>query len=124
MSLDPYMRGRMSDAKSYARPVGIGEVMQAGTVGEVVRSRNPNFREGDTVQLYGGWQDYALSSGAGARKIDPAAAPIQSALGILGMPGMTAYCGFSRSASRRRARPSPFRPPRARSARSWGRSRN
>jgi NADPH-dependent curcumin reductase len=94
MSLDPYMRGRMSDAKSYARPVGIGEVMQAGTVGEVVRSRNPNFHEGDTVQLYGGWQDYALSSGAGARKIDPAAAPIQSALGILGMPGMTAYCGL------------------------------
>ncbi|HUK60296.1 MAG TPA: NADP-dependent oxidoreductase [Stellaceae bacterium] len=94
MSLDPYMRGRMSDAKSYARPVGVGEVMQAGTVGEVVRSRHANFREGDTVQLYGGWQDYALSNGAGARKIDPAAAPIQSSLGILGMPGMTAYCGL------------------------------
>jgi NADPH-dependent curcumin reductase len=94
MSLDPYMRGRMSDAKSYARPVGVGEVMQAGTVGEVVRSRHANFRDGDTVQLHGGWQDFALSNGAGARKIDPAAAPIQSALGILGMPGMTAYCGL------------------------------
>jgi hypothetical protein len=94
MSLDPYMRGRMSDAKSYARPVGIGEVMQAGTVGEVVRSRHPAFRDGDVVALYGGWQDYALSNGAGARKLDPASAPIESALGVLGMPGMTAYCGL------------------------------
>jgi NADPH-dependent curcumin reductase len=94
MSLDPYMRGRMSDAKSYAKPVGVGEVMAAGTVGEVVRSRRDGFAAGDMVQLYGGWQDYALSNGAGATKLDPAAAPIQYALGVLGMPGMTAYCGL------------------------------
>ncbi|HXQ50096.1 MAG TPA: NADP-dependent oxidoreductase [Stellaceae bacterium] len=94
MSLDPYMRGRMSDAKSYAKPVGIGEVMAAGTVGEVVRSRHDGFAAGDIVQLYGGWQDYAVSNGAGAVKLDRAAAPIQYALGVLGMPGMTAYCGL------------------------------
>jgi NADPH-dependent curcumin reductase len=94
LSLDPYMRGRMSDARSYARPVGIGEVMQAGTVGEVVRSRHPDYREGDIVSLYGGWQDYALSNGAGARKLDASAAPPETALGVLGMPGMTAYCGL------------------------------
>jgi len=94
MSLDPYMRGRMSDARSYAKPVGIGEVMTAGTVGEVVRSRNPGFREGEIVQLQGGWQDYAVSDGRGVRKVDPEAAPVSTALGILGMPGMTAYCGL------------------------------
>jgi NADPH-dependent curcumin reductase CurA len=94
MSLDPYMRGRMSDAKSYAKPVAVGEAMTAGTVGEVVKSRHPGFKEGDTVQLPGGWQDYAVSDGKGVRKIDPAAAPVQTALGVLGMPGMTAYCGL------------------------------
>jgi NADPH-dependent curcumin reductase CurA len=94
MSLDPYMRGRMSDAKSYAKPVAIGEAMTAGTVGEVVKSRHPGFKEGDTVQLQGGWQDYAVSDGKGVRKIDPTAAPVQTALGVLGMPGMTAYCGL------------------------------
>jgi NADPH-dependent curcumin reductase len=94
MSLDPYMRGRMSDAKSYAKPVEVGAVMTAGTVGEVVKSRRDDFREGDTVQLQGGWQDYAVSDGKGVRKIDPQAAPVQTALGVLGMPGMTAYCGL------------------------------
>jgi NADPH-dependent curcumin reductase CurA len=94
ISLDPYMRGRMSDAKSYAKPVGVGEVMTAGTVGEVVKSRHPGFREGDVVQLQGGWQDYTVSNGKGVRKIDPAAAPVSTALGILGMPGMTAYMGL------------------------------
>jgi NADPH-dependent curcumin reductase CurA len=94
MSLDPYMRGRMSDARSYAKPVGLGEVMTAGTVGEVVTSRHPGFREGEIVQLQGGWQDYAVAKGEGVRKIDPKAAPIQTALGILGMPGMTSYCGL------------------------------
>jgi NADPH-dependent curcumin reductase CurA len=93
MSLDPYMRGRMSDAPSYARPVGVGEVMVAGTVGEVTASHHPDFGAGDIVQLYGGWQDYALSNGNGVRKLDPAAAP-QHALGVLGMPGLTAYAGL------------------------------
>ena len=94
MSLDPYMRGRMSDARSYAKPVEIGEVMTAGTVGEVTASRHKDFAVGDTVNLQGGWQEFSLSSGAGARKIDPKLAPIQTALGILGMPGMTAWCGL------------------------------
>jgi hypothetical protein len=94
LSLDPYMRGRMSDAKSYAKPVGVGAVMEAETVGEVVRSRNKDFRAGDAVRLRGGWQEYALSNGTGARKIDPSAAPLETALGVLGMPGMTAYCGL------------------------------
>ena len=68
--------------------------MVGGTVGEVVASRNPKFAVGDVVLGYGGWQDYALSSGAGLRKLDPAAAPVSTALGVLGMPGMTAYVGL------------------------------
>jgi NADPH-dependent curcumin reductase CurA len=88
------MRGRMSEARSYAKPVAIGEVMTSGTVGEVVRSRSPDFREGEIVQLQGGWQDYAVARGEGARKLDPAAARVSTALGVLGMPGMTAYCGL------------------------------
>ncbi|MFQ5785326.1 MAG: NADP-dependent oxidoreductase [Alphaproteobacteria bacterium] len=95
LSLDPYMRGRMSDAPSYAAPVGIGEVMVGGTVSEVVQSTLPDFAPGDLVVGYGGWQDYALSDGAGLRKLDPAQAPISTALGVLGMPGMTAYAGMT-----------------------------
>ncbi len=94
LSLDPYMRGRMSAAKSYAKPAAVGQPMVGGTVGEVVASRNPKFAVGDVVLGYGGWQDYALSSGAGLRKLDPAAAPVSTALGVLGMPGMTAYVGL------------------------------
>src|SRR5215831_673543 len=94
LSLDPYMRGRMSAAKSYAKPVEVGEPMVGGTVGEVTASRNPKFAVGDIVLGYGGWQDYALSSGIGLRKLDPAAAPVTTALGVLGMPGMTAYAGL------------------------------
>jgi NADPH-dependent curcumin reductase len=94
LSLDPYMRGRMSAAKSYAKPVEIGEPMVGGAVGEVVESRNARFAVGDIVLGYGGWQDYALSSGVGLRKLDPAAAPVTTALGVLGMPGMTAYVGL------------------------------
>jgi len=93
MSLDPYMRGRMSDAPSYAKPVDVGGVMVAGTVGEIMVSRHADFRAGETVQLYGGWQDYALSNGNGVRKLDPASPP-QHALGVLGMPGLTAYAGL------------------------------
>src|SRR5262252_347410 len=94
LSLDPYMRGRMSAAKSYAKPVEVGEPMVGGTVGEIVKSRNAKFAVSDIVTGFGGWQDYALSNGAGLRKLDPAAAPITTALGVLGMPGMTAYAGL------------------------------
>ena len=94
LSLDPYMRGRMSAAKSYAKPAAVGAPMVGGTVGEIVKSRHPNYAPGDIVLGYGGWQDYALSSGAGLRKLDPAAAPVSTALGVLGMPGMTAYVGL------------------------------
>jgi NADPH-dependent curcumin reductase len=94
LSLDPYMRGRMSAAKSYAKPVDVGQPMVGGTVSEIMASRNPKFAVGDTVLSYSGWQDYARSNGAGLRKLDPAAAPVTTALGVLGMPGMTAYAGL------------------------------
>ncbi|MHB1551023.1 MAG: NADP-dependent oxidoreductase [Vulcanimicrobiaceae bacterium] len=94
LSLDPYMRGRMSPSKSYAAPMAIGDVMVGGTVSEVVASRHPGFAAGETVLAYAGWQSYALSNGAGLRKIDPAGFPITYALGVLGMPGQTAYCAL------------------------------
>jgi NADPH-dependent curcumin reductase len=94
LSLDPYMRGRMSDAKSYAKPAELGQPMVGGTVGEIIASRNPEFAVGDIVLAYAGWQDYGVSNGTGLRKLDPEAAPISTALGVLGMPGMTAYCGL------------------------------
>ena len=94
LSLDPYMRGRMSDAKSYAAPVAIGQVMEGGTVAEVLESRHPTFKPGDIVLSHSGWQSYAVADGAHLRKLDPAAAPITTALGVLGMPGFTAYAGL------------------------------
>src|ERR671930_1039218 len=94
LSLDPYMRGRMSDAPSYAAPVNVGDVMCGHTVSEVVESLNPAFRTGDIVAGYDGWQQYAASNGSGLRKLDPRAAPISTALGVLGMPGMTAFVGL------------------------------
>lgn len=94
LSLDPYMRGRMSAAKSYARPVEIGEVMVGQTVSEVVASENPAFAEGDLVLSQSGWQDYAVSDGQGLRRLDPADGPPSRFLGLLGMPGMTAYAGL------------------------------
>ena len=94
LSIDPYMRGRMSDARSYVPPVALGEVMEGGTVGEVVRSNHPGFVVGDVVEGRLGWQEYAVSAGKGIRKIDPAVAPISTALGVLGMPGLTAYFGL------------------------------
>jgi NADPH-dependent curcumin reductase CurA len=96
LSLDPYMRGRMSDAKSYARSVGIGEVMVGGTVGEVLRSNDPSLSPGDLVVGPGGWQEYFTLDGTALRKLDPHAAPVQTALGVLGMPGWTAYAGLLR----------------------------
>ncbi len=94
LSLDPYMRGRMRDVASYAPPVPIDGVMAGGTVGEVVASNNPAFKPGDIVEERLGWQEYGLSNGGSLRKIDPATAPISTANGILGMPGMTAYFGL------------------------------
>jgi NADPH-dependent curcumin reductase CurA len=94
MSLDPYMRGRMRDAASYAAPVGIGEVMTGGTVGEVVKSNHPGFKVGDIVEDRLGWQEYAIGPGPAMRKVDATLAPISTANGVLGMPGMTAYFGL------------------------------
>jgi NADPH-dependent curcumin reductase CurA len=94
LSLDPYMRGRMSAGPSYARPVEVGEVMEGRSVCEVVGSNLPQYREGDVVFAPAGWQEYSLSDGSGARKIDPALGPISYALGVLGMPGLTAYTGL------------------------------
>jgi NADPH-dependent curcumin reductase len=94
LSLDPYMRGRMSAAKSYADPVEIGAVMSGGTVSKIIATNNKDFSVGDIVVGYTGWEEYARSDGAGLRKLDPSIAPISTALGILGMPGMTAYTGL------------------------------
>ncbi len=94
LSLDPYMRGRMSAAKSYAAPVEIGAVMEGGTVAEVIDSRHPDFVAGDIVLSHSGWQTHALSKGKDLRKLDTAAATITTALGVLGMPGFTAWAGL------------------------------
>jgi NADPH-dependent curcumin reductase CurA len=94
LSLDPYMRGRMSDAESYAASVAIRQVMVGHTVSQVIESRNPAFAVGDFVAGYDGWQEFGLSSGRELRKLDPSIAPISTALSVLGMPGMTAYVGL------------------------------
>jgi NADPH-dependent curcumin reductase CurA len=94
LSLDPYMRGRMNDARSYAKPVEIGAVMEGGTVARVVKSSLAGLEEGDVVLSHSGWQRFALSDGTGLRKLDPLAAPVTTALGVLGMPGFTAYSGL------------------------------
>jgi NADPH-dependent curcumin reductase len=94
LSLDPYMRGRMSDAPSYAPPVAVGDVMVGGTVCRVEASRHSEFATGDVVLAYTGWQDYALSNGAGVTKLSPAMKRPSQALGVLGMPGFTAYMGL------------------------------
>jgi NADPH-dependent curcumin reductase CurA len=95
MSLDPYMRGRMSAAKSYVAPFEVGAPLEAGVVAEVIESRNPRFRPGDTVLGYLPWATHALSSGKGLLKLDPGAAPLQAWLGVLGMPGLTAWVGLN-----------------------------
>lgn len=94
LSLDPYMRGRMSDAASYAAPVDIGATMIGATVCRVASSRHSGFAVGDWVLAYTGWQDYAISDGTGLTKLDPKLAPPSYALGVLGMPGLTAYMGL------------------------------
>lgn len=95
LSLDPYMRGRMSTAKSYADPVELGQVMVGGTVSEVVESRDPALVAGDVVVGYSGWQEYAVARPEHVRKLDPDLAPVSTALGVLGMPGFTAYAGLT-----------------------------
>jgi hypothetical protein len=94
LSLDPYMRGRMDDRKSYAKPLQIGDMMPGEAVARVIASSHPDYSEGDIVLARTGWCTHALSDGAGLRKLDPAAAPITTALGVLGMPGFTAYSGL------------------------------
>ncbi|OLS42823.1 NADP-dependent oxidoreductase [Rhodovulum sulfidophilum] len=96
LSLDPYMRGRMSDAPSYAAPVEIGEVMVGGTVAEVVTSDVDGFETGDRVVAFGGWQDYALSDGTGVINMGKSPEHPSWALGVLGMPGLTAWAGLTR----------------------------
>ncbi len=94
LSLDPYMRGRMNDAKSYAKPTAIGQEMEGGTVATVLESRHPDYKAGETVLSYSGWQSHAVAKPAELRKLDPKAAPVTTALGVLGMPGFTAYSGL------------------------------
>lgn len=94
LSLDPYMRGRMSASESYAAPVELGSVMVGGTVSQVMKSNHPQFCAGDFVLGYDGWQAYGVSKGETLRKLDPNRAPISYALGVTGMPGMTAYCAL------------------------------
>ncbi len=94
LSLDPYMRGRMNAGPSYAPPVEVGQVMTGGTVSEVMESKAPELRAGDLVVGSTGWQQYSVAEGSALQRIDPTLAPISTALGVLGMPGMTAYTGL------------------------------
>lgn len=95
LSVDPYMRGRMRDVKSYVPPYGIGEPLDGGAVGEVVASNDGPFAVGEWVQHLGGWREHAVSDGSLAHRVDPDAAPVSTALGVLGMPGLTAYVGLT-----------------------------
>ncbi len=96
LSLDPYMRGRLSDAKSYAKPQDVGAVMQGGAVGIVEASNNPRFKRGDAIVGMGGWQRYYLSDGRDLNVVDVKSIPIQAYLGPVGMPGVTAWYGLNR----------------------------
>ncbi len=96
LSLDPYMRGRMDDRKSYAPAQKLGEVMQGGTAGVVEESRNPAWVPGDTVIAMFGWQEYGTSDGQGMRKVDAGKVPLSAYLGVVGMPGVTAWYGLNR----------------------------
>jgi NADPH-dependent curcumin reductase CurA len=94
LSVDPYMRGRISDAPSYTPPLPVGQTMPGGTVGKVVVSRNDRFPVGTFVEVAAGWQDYLVSSGRNLRVLDEKSAPLSTAVGVLGMPGLTAYHGL------------------------------
>ncbi len=95
ISVDPYMRGRMNDVRSYVAPFTLGEAMSGGAVGRVEASRNPDWEEGDWVVHQLGWREWSLSDGHGLRRVDTSYAPVSTALGVLGMPGMTAWWGIS-----------------------------
>ncbi len=94
LSVDPYMRGRMSEQKSYVEGAKLGEPMVGQTVSRIIESKNPRFKPGDFVLASDGWQEYGVSDGKGLRKIDPALAPVSWSLGVLGVPGLTAYVGL------------------------------
>ena len=96
LSLDPYMRMRMNDGKSYAPPVQLGDVMVGGTIGEVVESKDPRFKSGDIVGGRSGWQLYAIADASTLRKVDTGGAPLSTALSVVGMPGVTAWYGLLR----------------------------
>jgi NADPH-dependent curcumin reductase CurA len=96
LSLDPYMRGRLNDSKSYAKPQEVGAVMGGGTVGEIAASNNSRFKIGDKVVGMGGWQLYSLTDGAGLNVVDASRIPIQAYLGPVGMPGVTAWYGLNK----------------------------
>jgi NADPH-dependent curcumin reductase CurA len=96
LSLDPYMRGRMDDRKSYAPPQPLNEVMIGGTVGEVVESRHPSFKPGDQVVGMGGWQEYSVADARGIRKVDTSHIALSAYLGPVGMPGVTAWYGLNK----------------------------
>ena len=95
ISVDPYLRGRIAGRRTYVDPIPVGQPMESGAVGEVVESRSPQFQRGDVVSGMWAWQEYASLSAAQVLKVDPAEAPVSTALGILGMPGMTAYFGLT-----------------------------
>ena len=94
LSLDPYQRGRMRANHPYATPMALGQVVVGGVVGRIVKSRTPAFTVGEIVDGPLGWQEYAVSDGGNLRRVDPGLGPLSTALGVLGMPGMTAYFGF------------------------------
>ena len=116
LSLDPYMRGRMNAEKSYAEPVPVGGVMEGGTVSVVEQSNNGKFQEGDILVGRCGWQDYVVSDGTSLGNVDPGTVPISTALGVLGMPGLTAYSGLLRLGKPKEGRPWSWRQPPVRSA--------
>ncbi|MFC7607908.1 hypothetical protein [Teichococcus aestuarii] len=120
LSLDPYMRGRMDDSASYSAPVKLGEVMEGECVGEVVESRNPAFAPGDWVGGARGWQLYSAAPGHTVQKLPGVeGVPPSAYLGVLGMPGTTAWVGVTEIGQPRPGRPSSSPPPPAR----WGASR-
>ncbi len=94
ISVDPYLRGRMREGRSYVAPFAVGQVIESGVVGKVVESRAPEFQAGDIVTGMLGWRLYSKAKAAQLRKIDPRVAPVTTALGVLGMPGLTAYFGL------------------------------
>ena len=94
MSVDPYMRGRMVDRKSYIPPFQLGEALTGGCVGEVIQSEHPGYQVGEFVMGFLSWREYYLSNGKGLQKVNPALAPLSAYLGTAGMPGQTAYWGL------------------------------